>query len=103
MAVTETNVETSIDLQLHFLPLALKKCASVIAVQADAKVILSIRMIESDISPVASEWADASLQKGGCQVSALITRPDSLRGVGRRVEGNSLHLLSLDRLCCISI
>lgn len=56
-----------------FSPLALKNHASVIAVYADAKVILNVRMIESDISPIASEWADALLRKVGCQVSALIT------------------------------
>lgn len=56
-----------------FSSLVLKTHASVIAVCADAKVILNVRMIESDISPVASEWADALLRKVGCQVSALIT------------------------------
>lgn len=73
MAVTKTYDETWIDLQLYFLPLALKTHTSDIAVHADAKVILSVRMIESDISPIASEWADALLQKVSCQVSALIT------------------------------
>lgn len=74
MAVRRTDVETWIDLQLYFLPLALKTHASVIAVYADAKVIFSVRMIEADISPIASEWADALLRKVGCQVSALITQ-----------------------------
>ncbi|KAF0043377.1 hypothetical protein F2P81_004714 [Scophthalmus maximus] len=36
---------------------------NIIAVYADAKVILNIRMIESDIIPIASEWADALLRK----------------------------------------
>lgn len=62
---------------------------------ADAKVILNVRMIESDISPIASEWADALLRKVGCQVSALITRWGWLRGVGRLVAGNSLCVYSL--------
>lgn len=57
----------------NFSPLALKIPASVIAVYADAKVILNVRMIESDISPIAFEWADALLRKVGCQMSALIS------------------------------
>ncbi len=52
MAVRGTYAETWIDLQLYFLPLALKTHASVIAVYADAKVILNARMIEADISPL---------------------------------------------------
>lgn len=95
MDVTRTYVETWIDLQLYFLPLALKTHASVIAVYADAKVILNVRMIESDISPIASEWADALLRKVGCQVSSLITHRGCLRGVGRLVEGNSLCVYSM--------
>lgn len=63
MVVRRAHLETWIDLQLYFLPLALKTHASVIAVYADAKVILNVRMIEADISPIASEWADALLQK----------------------------------------
>lgn len=74
---------------LYFLPLMLKSHAVDIAVQADAKVILNVRMIETDIRPVASEWADALLQNVGCQVSALITHLGWLRGVGRLLEGNS--------------
>ena len=78
-----------------FSLLRLKTCASVIAVYADAKVILNVRMIESDISPIASEWADALLRKVGCQVSALITHWGWLRGVGRLVAGNSLCVYSM--------
>lgn len=55
-----------------FYPLCLKSHALVIAVYADAKVIWSIEMMEADVSLIASEWADALLQKVGCQVSALI-------------------------------
>lgn len=43
-------------------------------------------MIEADVSHIASEWADALLQEGGCQVSALITQWDWLRGAGRLQE-----------------
>lgn len=58
---------------------------------ADAKVILNVRMIEADISPAASEWADALLQKVGCQVSALITHRGWLSEVGSLAEGNSVR------------
>lgn len=78
----------------YISPLVLKTHASVIAVHADAKVILNIRMIESDISPIASEWADALLRKVGCQVSVLITHCGWLKGVGRLVQGNSLCVYS---------
>lgn len=44
-------------------------------------------MMEADVSPIASEWADALLQEAGCQVSALITRWAWLREDGRLQEG----------------
>lgn len=47
-------------------------------------------MIEADISPAASQWADALLQKVGCQVSALISHRGRLSKAGRLVEGNSV-------------
>lgn len=47
-------------------------------------------MIEADISPAASQWADALLQKVGCQVSALISHRGRLSEAGRLVEGNSV-------------
>ena len=102
MTATKTYGESEIDLQLYFLPLVLKTYASVIAVHADAKVILNVRMIESDISPSAYKWADALLWNMGCQVSALITHWGWLRRVGRLVQGNSLCLVSADRLCCVT-
>lgn len=44
-------------------------------------------MMEADVGPMASEWADALLQELGCQVSALITRWGWLREDGRLQEG----------------
>lgn len=60
-----------------------KKHASLIVVYADAKVVLNVRMIEADISSIASIGADALLQKVGCQVSVFLTHWVWLRGVGR--------------------
>lgn len=44
-------------------------------------------MMEADVSPIASEWADALLQEVGCQVSALIMQWGCLREDGRLQEG----------------
>lgn len=64
-------------------------------------------MIETDISPAASQWADALLQKVGCQVSALISHRGRLSEVGRLVEGNCICVcapsLHIDGLCGITI
>lgn len=49
-------------------------------------------MIEADISPAASQWADALLQKVGCQVSALISHRGRLSEVGRLVEGKCVSV-----------
>lgn len=57
--------------------------------------------MEADVSPIASEWADALLQEAGCQVSALITRWGWLREDGRLQEGGCS--VSVPQICSAAL